>query len=108
AAVLPATRAPSARVRRAYPDKCAARRTATRCDRAGAASARRAQAMTRPADARSFRSGEHLLQPLDEEGRAFHDARLLALHQRPDLRHIGLPVGIGRPRRAALFALVNA
>ena len=40
AAVLPATRAPSARVRRAYPDKCAARRTATRCDRAGAASLR--------------------------------------------------------------------
>src|SRR5262245_12207015 len=52
--------------------------------------------------------GEHLFQPLDEERRRFHDARLLRLHQRARLLEILLPVGVGLHRRAAFLALVEA
>src|SRR5207237_7890795 len=93
---------------RACRDRCAAPRTATRCDRAAAASAPPGRAAPALADERSFHSREHFLETLDEEGRAFHDARLLPLHQRPDLGDVGLPLRIRRHRGAALVALVEA
>jgi hypothetical protein len=51
---------------------------------------------------------EHRLQALDEDRRAFHDARLLPLHERADLPEVGLPVRIGRHGGAAAIALVEA
>src|SRR5919201_4226456 len=55
-----------------------------------------------------FHCREHAFQPVDEKGCAFHHARLLALHQRPDLGHIRLPVRIGGHRGAAAITLVEA
>src|SRR3954470_23200287 len=55
-----------------------------------------------------LRRCQHLLQALDEERRAFHDARLLALHERADLLQVLLPVRVGGHRGTALLALVKA